>query len=83
MTKSFPVMLKTVFLEGSLPTDEISGLQGMGLKVTISQECTMKRRLYQSMVMLTKQLGLCNTEVYLLLSTGDQRRQGPSVSDIL
>lgn len=40
---AFPWRLKRVLLEVSFPTDEISRLKGVILKVFISQEHTMKK----------------------------------------
>ena len=75
--------LKKVFIEVSFPIDKISRLQGVMLKVFVSQEHTVKRLLYQNMVIFkNKYLGLCNIRVSLLLSVVGQMKVEPSVLGI-
>ena len=49
-----PARLKKVLLEVSFLIDGISKFQGVMLKVFISSECTVKRLLYQNMVIFLK-----------------------------
>ena len=51
---AFPVRLKRIVLEVSFPIDKISRLQDMMLTVLVSWECTVKRLLYQNMVIFNR-----------------------------
>ena len=50
LIRAFSLRVQTMFLEVSIPIDEISRLPGVMLKVIVSWQCTVKRLLYQSMV---------------------------------
>ena len=69
---------------GVFPTDEISRLQSVMLKIFVSQECTVKGFLYQSMGIFNRSnLGLCNIGVSLLLSVLGEKKQDTNALSIL
>lgn len=61
LIRAFSLRVQTMFLEVSIPIGEILRLPGVMLRVIVSWQCTVKRLLYQSMVISNR-----NNEAFAL-----------------